>query len=204
LLKTIRKEYEETYALSNIQRLGVTNMDHYQAMCRHPGYHVTLGAAYRRRFRRVWGTAWCGAMFAVILRLTACVRLLVPEATPTLTPLGTRMTALMVGQRLDAARLEALRIKNVLREVCRDLRSDLLDLLGLGAALRRHVHDLIRSHEVVICLDLPPGHIELPDAVEIALFRICQEALANAVAHAGVREVWVCLWLDAGSYNLSI
>jgi signal transduction histidine kinase len=109
-----------------------------------------------------------------------------------------------IGQRLDAARLEALRIKNVLREVCRDLRSDLLDLLGLGAALRHHVHDLIRSHEVIIYLDLPPGHIELPDAVEIALFRICQEALANAVAHARVREVWVCLGLDEDTYDLGI
>jgi signal transduction histidine kinase len=118
--------------------------------------------------------------------------------------LAARDCAPEIGQRLESARLEVLRIKNVLHEVCRDLRSDLLDLLGLGAALRRHVHDLIQSHEVVIYLDLPPGHIELPDAVEIALFRICQEALANAVAHAGVREVWVCLELDEDTYVLRI
>ena len=109
-----------------------------------------------------------------------------------------------LGGRLEDIRQETLRIKNILRTVCREMRSDLLDVLGLGAAMHRHVHDFMQENDVVVYLDIPRGRMELPDLLSITLFRIFQEALANAAAHSGEREVWVYLSLNAGAYELRV
>ena len=48
------------------------------------------------------------------------------------------------------------------------------------------------------------GERELPPAVQIALFRIAQEALNNVVKHSGARRAWVHLRAEAGLVELSI
>jgi signal transduction histidine kinase len=62
---------------------------------------------------------------------------------------------------------------------------------GLGRLVKEfHTNTLVEAR-----LEGPAdGQIVLPDAAAIALFHICQEALANAAKHARARHVEVVLW----------
>jgi PAS domain S-box-containing protein len=73
-----------------------------------------------------------------------------------------------------------------------------LELLGLTASARGFCEDLSALYGVTIdfCHEGVPD--DLPEAVALALFRVLQEALANAVRHAEVRRVSVSL---SGSRN---
>ena len=72
------------------------------------------------------------------------------------------------------------------RRMARDLRPAALDELGLADALRQHAQTMRRMSggaldvEVTVAGDLP----ELPAAVEVAAYRISQEALSNTTRHA--------------------
>lgn len=89
-----------------------------------------------------------------------------------------------------------------IRELSHGLRPPMLDDLGLDAALQQHAHEVGQrsglSVEVSLSLPRPVSH-----EAAIALFRIAQEALANAERHAQARSVRVTLqqvgqevWLD--------
>jgi signal transduction histidine kinase len=65
------------------------------------------------------------------------------------------------------------------------LHPPLLDELGLVSALRAYSEGHAERTGLEIELDLPVGMPRLPQAVEIALFRIVQEGLANIHRHSG-------------------
>ena len=69
-----------------------------------------------------------------------------------------------------------------LRAICADLRLPVLDDLGLGPALHSLVSELEPAVDGEIRLELE-GEARLPTDVELTLFRIAQEGLANAVKH---------------------
>jgi signal transduction histidine kinase len=78
----------------------------------------------------------------------------------------------------DLARSVAERM----REVCGDLRLPILDELGAGAALEWLVDRVGEASGGRVLLERDDG--ERPPAdVELAVFRVAQEALSNAVAH---------------------
>jgi two-component system, NarL family, sensor kinase len=93
----------------------------------------------------------------------------------------------------DQARLAAdllaqsRRSLDEVRRMARDLRPAALDELGLADALRQHAQTVRRLSggaldvDVVVAGDLH----ELPAAVEVAAYRISQEALSNTTRHAG-------------------
>ncbi|MEA2843113.1 MAG: two-component system, NarL family, sensor kinase [Actinomycetota bacterium] len=79
------------------------------------------------------------------------------------------------------------------------LRPTLLDDLGLGPSL----DSLARSVPVdEVNLDVEP--VRLPSHVEVALYRIAQEALQNVVKHADATSVTVRLARDADGVRLSV
>lgn len=83
----------------------------------------------------------------------------------------------------DARAAELARsIADRLREVCGDLRLPVLDELGAGPALEWLVARVgeTSGHEVRLERE---DEGRPPAAVELAVFRVAQEALANAVAH---------------------
>jgi PAS domain S-box-containing protein len=73
-----------------------------------------------------------------------------------------------------------------------------LKLLGLAASARSFCQRLSSRHGVTIDFRHDGVPDDLPDPVALALFRVLQEALSNAVRHAAVRRVSVSL---GGSRN---
>jgi signal transduction histidine kinase len=90
------------------------------------------------------------------------------------------------------------------RALSLDLRPPLLDELGLAAALRGYLEAQARRSGMAIdlvCDQVPPG---LPNDVEIAAFRVVQEAITNVLRHAGAKRVAVELRYDPGRLSLSV
>ncbi|WP_202841839.1 ATP-binding protein [Luteimonas saliphila] len=78
-----------------------------------------------------------------------------------------------------------------LRNLSLLLRPPQLDSLGLEAALRGQVSQLTRNTRLAIRLEVAPIEGRLPAAVELACFRIAQEALTNVARHAHATNVEV-------------
>jgi signal transduction histidine kinase len=91
-----------------------------------------------------------------------------------------------------------------IRSVTNDLRPSLLDELGLVPALRALVRDLDGRGDLAIALEAPPSIPPLTPEAELALFRAMQEALANAVRHAGASRVDVRLGAREGAVELEV
>lgn len=89
------------------------------------------------------------------------------------------------------ARLRRLAARTVeaVRGLIYDLRPAVLDDLGLAPALRWYIQTQIVSRGLPVDLHERLGGERLDTALETAVFRIAQEALWNAVKHAGARRV---------------
>ena len=99
-----------------------------------------------------------------------------------------------------------------LNSTIRDIRAYILDLRprqlhdeDLMQGLRRLVKEFHTNTLVEVHLEGPPdGQIQLPYTSAIALFHICQEALANIAKHARARHVEVVLWSTPGRVLLEV
>lgn len=80
-----------------------------------------------------------------------------------------------------------------LRQLCSDLRPPTIDNHGLAAAIRSHAHEWAEENGVVVNLDIAHGLGRLPEAMELSIFRIVQEALNNVRKHAQATQVMVQL-----------
>ncbi|MCR4392461.1 MAG: sensor histidine kinase [Candidatus Acetothermia bacterium] len=103
--------------------------------------------------------------------------------------------ALAGGDPREAERLLALGVEGT-RSLARDLRPPLLDELGLEPALRHLAERFSASAGVEVEVDLPGQR--LPEAVEIAVFRVVQEALENVRRHARAHQVRVQVEVGKG------
>ena len=73
------------------------------------------------------------------------------------------------------------------------LHSSNLARLGLPAATSVFCKELSAHHDVVFHLDEEGMSRDVPNEVALALFRVMQEAVRNAVRHSGARSVTVSL-----------
>jgi signal transduction histidine kinase len=83
-----------------------------------------------------------------------------------------------------------------IRAIVDDLRPPALDELGLTQALRERASELAQA--VTIEVRGPDELPLLPAAVEVAAFRICQEALMNVVKHSGASTARVTIGIADG------
>ncbi|MGH7753121.1 MAG: sensor histidine kinase, partial [Gemmatimonadales bacterium] len=90
-----------------------------------------------------------------------------------------------------------------IRRLVYDLRPPALDELGLAGAIREraaqfnpHPGMLDQENQLCIPADAPERLPPLPAAVEVAAYRITQEAMNNVVRHARARRCRVRLALD--------
>ena len=97
---------------------------------------------------------------------------------------------------LDQVQLLARRALAELREVVTGMRTSDLRRDGLVAAIRSDVALLDRVHPAHVSFRLS-GDLRIDDEVEHEMYRIVQEALANALRHARADEVTVRLTAGA-------
>lgn len=96
-------------------------------------------------------------------------------------------------------------VQDKIRELSVRLHPPQLTQLGLADALRA----LVSRQRATTGLDIRcmldgPGRGELAPAVEIACYRICQEAINNATRHAGARTIQVRAQPERGDFCLSV
>ncbi|HJW75085.1 MAG TPA: ATP-binding protein [Thermoleophilia bacterium] len=85
-----------------------------------------------------------------------------------------------------------------------DLRPVMLDDFGLVPTLRWYIQSHSEGSGPSIELDVDAVSLRLPGDVETALFRIAQEAIANAVKHSGGTKVVVRLETAPGFVHLAV
>jgi len=91
-----------------------------------------------------------------------------------------------------------------LRNLSLLLRPPQLDSLGLEAALRGQLAVLERSTPTKITLQVQPLPRRPPPALELACFRIVQEALTNALRHAHAGTIDVVIEVNDGFLQLQV
>jgi signal transduction histidine kinase len=85
-----------------------------------------------------------------------------------------------------------------------DLRSEVLETGGLGPALESLAQSVASPSGPVVDVRIDPNYRSFPLETEFQLFRIAQEALANALKHAGAKHVVISLDAGPGEVCLSI
>ena len=105
-------------------------------------------------------------------------------------------------RELVALRTEIQSTVGEVRRIVEGLRPPALDELGLSGALEQVVRRTTRPPLTVHChvAALP----SVPAAVEVACYRIAQEALTNVVRHSGAGVATVCLRADDGMLLLEV
>ncbi len=91
-----------------------------------------------------------------------------------------------------------------IRDVMADLRPAVLDDYGLRAALRWHCERFSQRYNIQVVMDDIHLDYRLPETVESAFFRICQEAMNNVAKHARADQVWISLNDTMDSLYMSI
>jgi two-component system sensor histidine kinase DevS len=109
---------------------------------------------------------------------------------------------LLMSEDPEASRQRINQATTDLNSTIRDIRTYILDLRprqlyneSLMQGIQRLVSEFRANTLVDVNLQGPAdGVADLPDAQAIALFHICQEALANIAKHARARHVDVSVW----------
>lgn len=119
---------------------------------------------------------------------------------------GQALTSLLIGLRtvvdsetLVSAQARARDLReltvdtlNDVKRMARGLRPSVLDDLGLAPALERLIGDIGKTHALDVSWDIAALEgTRLPALVELTVYRIVQEALANVVKHAQAQTVHV-------------
>ncbi|MEJ8778795.1 sensor histidine kinase [Pseudogracilibacillus sp. ICA-222130] len=90
-------------------------------------------------------------------------------------------------------------IRSVLREVRRiiyDLRPMALDDLGIIPTVKKHVSTMAETYHTHIELQLIGEEKRLESNYEVAVFRLIQESLQNALKHAEATKIYVTLQIE--------
>lgn len=74
-----------------------------------------------------------------------------------------------------------------------DLRPMILDDLGLEPTLRRYIQQFTEKHKLDVGIVINGLNGRLPKEVEVAIFRIVQEALTNVAQHAHAKHAQVTI-----------
>ncbi len=150
---------------------------------------VTAREEERRRLRRDLHDGLGPALASESLKVGAIRKLMTrdqPAADALLSELGDDIEATIAD----------------IRQLVYDLRPPALDELGLVGAIRERVAQLHTELQVVV--EAPDQLPTLPAAVEVAAYRIVQEALTNVARHARARGCMIHLGIEEGVLCLRV
>jgi signal transduction histidine kinase len=102
----------------------------------------------------------------------------------------------------SAALLEST--MDAIEDVMSELRPPMLDDHGLAAALDWHARTFSRRTGIAVVVHADEPTVQLAPQVQIALFRIAQEALNNIAKHAGARHAEIALDEENGDCVMSV
>ncbi len=91
-----------------------------------------------------------------------------------------------------------------IRRISHALRPGLLDEMGLGSALSRHLIQFQERSEIIVTSTLDLNAQEVPDDAAIMLYRVVQEALTNIERHAVAYHVDLRIKQTAHDIHLEI
>jgi two-component system NarL family sensor kinase len=155
---------------------------------------VQLGAAEERnRLAREIHDTLAQGLSGIALQLETADALLDAGAEP-------ERVALAVRQALDLARAS---LKEARRSVL-DLRAAPLEGRSLVEALSALAQEWQAQAGAPLAFEVVSGHRPLPVRIEMGLYRIAQEALANVTRHAGASQVMLRLVTTPGLVRLTI
>jgi signal transduction histidine kinase len=152
---------------------------------------VAAQEAERQRIARELHDATGQSLTALGLGLRGAATALHDENSP-LVPRLRQLEALVAGS-LDE-----------LRRLIADLRPSHLDDLGLPAALRWYGKEVHARTGLEVQVEVAGETHPMSPALNIALFRIAQEALTNVVKHARATQASVRLRFDSGEVRLEV
>ena len=90
------------------------------------------------------------------------------------------------------------------RRIIYDLRPMALDDLGLVPTIRKYLQTLSDYHGLTIHFHEQSNHDRLEEKYEVAVFRLTQEAVQNAIKHAEATEIDVKLVVSRTCVNVSV
>lgn len=85
-----------------------------------------------------------------------------------------------------------------------DLRPMILDDLGLEPTLRRYVQQFVDKHKMEVGMVINGMNGRLPGAIEVAIFRIVQEALENVAKHAHAKHAQVTFDINGDTVTVTV
>jgi len=106
--------------------------------------------------------------------------------------------------KVDKALSQCDELIGEVRRVGRGLYPPILESLGLGPALHQLAQDFGAQSRVKLDCLVPDDLGRFPRDVEIAMFRIAQEAVTNAIRHGNARRVRVGLSREGGRAVLTV
>ena len=106
--------------------------------------------------------------------------------------------------RLDDAQAVIEQLLHLVRTLSLDLRPASLDELGLVAALRTHVHAQAVRGDLMLQFDTDEIPRSAKPEVEIACFRVAQEAMTNIIRHAQANSVVIALRYNGAEAWLTV
>jgi signal transduction histidine kinase len=151
---------------------------------------VTTREEERRRLRRDLHDGLGPALASLTFKVDAARNLLTQDSS-------------RADRLLDAVRQQAQEAISDIRRLVYNLRPPALDELGLYSALREQVA-LSQHQGLAIAFDVPEALPPLPAAVEVATYRIAQEALTNVVRHAQAQHCLLHLCIDHDALYLDV
>jgi len=131
---------------------------------------------------------------------------------------GQLMASVLVGLRalddsntIDEAKDQAQRLRGVVVKaidevgrLARGLHSSVLDDHGLGVALERYAADYSKTRNIAVNCALNEPDVDAPPAVQLAVFRIIQEALTNVARHAAASAINIRVARSATGFETTV
>lgn len=106
--------------------------------------------------------------------------------------------------RVREARHQIVAVLQEVRHLSQLLRPAVLDDLGLLPAVQSYITRFSERTGVPVALHASQAETRLPRPLEVALYRVIQEALTNVARHADARHVDIRLQVDASTAVLRI